>query len=78
MSDRRRIPRPGSDRRRKKTFDPVASGGLTPLPDDLHAAIARKAFELYEQRGKADGFDLDDWLQAEREVLASAHRAPST
>jgi len=24
---------------------------------------------LYEQRGSVDGFALDDWLQAEAEVL---------
>jgi len=29
----------------------------------------RRAFELYEQRGKVHGFDLDDWLQAEAEIL---------
>jgi hypothetical protein len=28
-------------------------------------ALARLAYELYEQRGCADGRDLDDWLQAE-------------
>ena len=24
-----------------------------------------RAFELYEQRGKQEGFDLEDWLQDE-------------
>jgi hypothetical protein len=33
-----------------------------------HAAIARRAFEIYTGRGRVDGFDLDDWLQAEREL----------
>jgi hypothetical protein len=27
--------------------------------------IARAAYELYLQRGGADGHDLDDWLKAE-------------
>lgn len=27
--------------------------------------VARVAYELYEQRGRADGHDLDDWLKAE-------------
>lgn len=31
--------------------------------------IARRAYQLYEARGCVDGFDLQDWLQAEREVL---------
>lgn len=30
--------------------------------------IARRAFELYEARGREDGRDSDDWLQAEREL----------
>lgn len=27
--------------------------------------IRRKAYELYEKRGRTDGHDLDDWLSAE-------------
>jgi hypothetical protein len=32
--------------------------------------IARRAYELYLSRGREDGCDLDDWLQAERELRA--------
>ena len=28
-------------------------------------AVAQLAYELYEQRGKASGRELDDWLKAE-------------
>lgn len=38
-------------------------------PEDLHQQIMRRAYELYEQRGKVHGFDIDDWLQAEAEIL---------
>ena len=38
-------------------------------PNDIEECIRRRAFELYEQRGRIDGFALDDWLQAEREIL---------
>ena len=31
--------------------------------------IRHRAYQLYEQRGTVDGFALDDWLQAEAEVL---------
>jgi hypothetical protein len=31
-------------------------------------AIANRAFELYCERGREDGHDVDDWLQAEREL----------
>jgi hypothetical protein len=30
--------------------------------------IATRAYELYQARGANDGSDLDDWLQAEREL----------
>ena len=30
--------------------------------------IANRAYELYMARGGADGQDLQDWLEAEREV----------
>jgi len=31
--------------------------------------IRLRAYELYEQRGKIEGHALDDWLQAEEEIL---------
>jgi outer membrane protein TolC len=31
--------------------------------------IAQRAYSLYEARGRQQGHDLDDWLQAERELL---------
>ena len=30
--------------------------------------IARRAYERYEERGSEHGHDVDDWLQAEREL----------
>jgi hypothetical protein len=33
-------------------------------------AIARRAYELYQARGFMDGSDVEDWLQAERELRA--------
>lgn len=38
------------------------------LPSNAEERI-RRAYQLYEQRGRTDGFALDDWLQAEREIL---------
>jgi hypothetical protein len=34
--------------------------------------IACRAFELYCQRGRQEGHDADDWLQAERELRGAA------
>ena len=33
--------------------------------------IAHRAYELYCERGCQDGHDIDDWLQAERELRDS-------
>ena len=30
--------------------------------------IQLRAYETYVQRGRIDGFDLEDWLQAEKEL----------
>jgi hypothetical protein len=30
--------------------------------------ISRRAYQLYEQRGRQEGRDLEDWLGAEREL----------
>ena len=43
--------------------------------DEVRERIAKKAYELYEQRGQQDGQDIDDWLQAEEIVMRKAHEA---
>jgi hypothetical protein len=35
---------------------------------DPQEQVRSRAFELYELRGRDDGHDLDDWLQAESEL----------
>jgi hypothetical protein len=45
----------------------------SPKPDDstnVEERIRQRAYELYDQRARADGFALNDWLQAEAEILA--------
>jgi Protein of unknown function (DUF2934) len=31
--------------------------------------IAKLAYELYEARGRVHGYDVDDWLEAEWELI---------
>jgi len=38
-------------------------------PDLQRRHIVLRAYQLYEARGCLDGFDLQDWLQAEREIF---------
>lgn len=37
---------------------------------DLGSRIARRAYELHERRGRVHGHDLEDWLEAERQILS--------
>ena len=37
----------------------------------LEETIRKRAHEIYMERGGGDGFELDDWLQAEQETLGS-------
>ena len=41
-----------------------------PSFDDLHARITARAYELYAERGCRDGCSLQDWVDAEREILS--------
>jgi hypothetical protein len=36
--------------------------------------IAQRAYEIYEREGRADGRDMDHWLQAERELREERSR----
>ena len=40
---------------------------MSSRPESLHNQIARRAYEIYERRISQGA--LDDWLQAEREIL---------
>jgi len=42
--------------------------GDTLDPDLRHRMISEAAYHLYAQRGYAEGYELDDWLQAEAQV----------
>ena len=42
--------------------------------DDPTPQIAKRAYELYEQRGRQNGQTDQDWLQAEREIKLEATR----
>lgn len=51
---------------------PETKGEALPLLDEIeqiHAAIRRKAHELFEHRQPSLESDLDNWLAAERQVL---------
>ena len=48
--------------------EPVHCQPVSPC-DDLQVRIAQRAYELHAERGYREGRALDDWLEAEREIL---------
>ncbi len=40
----------------------------------LREIIEKKAYEIYEQRGREPGKELDDWLEAEKIVIRKKKR----
>jgi hypothetical protein len=43
-----------------KSSNPAMTG------EDVRKLVAKKAYELYEKRGRKSGHSMDDWLEAER------------
>jgi hypothetical protein len=39
------------------------------MKNNLYDEVAKVAYELHEKRGRVHGYDLEDWLEAERIVL---------
>lgn len=53
-----------------KTNNSTKTNSMIPQEpfNDREAEVRRRAYELYEQRGKTAGSELQDWLQAESEM----------
>jgi HSP20 family protein len=81
------IPAVGADRilKRRKTMVETAAVKRAEEPslvkfasafdqiEDTFNALSRRAYEIFEGNGRAFGRDLEDWFQAEREVLHPVH-----
>ena len=50
-------------------FKLTASGTFVERRRQIFAAIARRAYELFEARGSEHGHDCEDWFRAESELL---------
>jgi hypothetical protein len=53
-----------------KAVEPTHTAAHRPSP----AAIAGRAYEIFLDRGGQHGHNLEDWLQAERELLSGQAR----
>jgi hypothetical protein len=59
---------------RTSSATPGDTQSLESAPDPKEQ-VRRRAFELYEQRGREEGHELDDWLQAESEIVKQQAKA---
>jgi hypothetical protein len=69
--------------RKRETSVPVVQPDGAPQysSDTLTATadrIAERAYQKFVERGGRDGRDLDDWLEAERELVGSVRERNST
>jgi H+-transporting ATPase len=53
----------------------IFDGGKALRPAALTPQIAKRAYELYEQRGRQDGRAVQDWNQAEQEIRKDEAKA---
>ena len=59
---------PGSPKPTRSTRKGNGTTGHNGDPD----AVARRAYEIYLSRGGGHGSDLEDWLEAERQVKGTS------
>jgi DUF2934 family protein len=71
------------EKRTDRDPDEIEKKQSTPAPKSdeptvlipMEQQIRQRAYELYDQRGRADAHDLDDWLQAECEIKGTQTNA---
>jgi hypothetical protein len=70
------VERPEAPETRSDAFP--SGPGITPTSAEMsperHTEIAKRAYELASRRGFRGGDELQDWLQAEREIEAGPAR----
>jgi Protein of unknown function (DUF2934) len=64
---------PDQIEKKPSTLAPKSDEPTVLIP--IEQQIQQRTYELYEQRGRTDGYDLDDWLQAEREIKGTQAKA---
>lgn len=50
-------------------IDFIVAGYVDARAEPSRHEIECLAYELYELRGRHDGFDVDDWLAAEKQLI---------
>jgi len=65
----------GSGSARQKSTRKGRKAAPSAEANGMHERIALRAYALYEERGYRHGWDLQDWLDAEREILSPTSRS---
>jgi hypothetical protein len=73
QQDKRVDRRPEEIEQRPSTLERKSDEPTVLIPTERQ--IQQRAYELYERRGRTDGHDLDDWLQAERGIKGRQAKA---
>jgi hypothetical protein len=47
---------------------------MSPSGEQAQDRIALRAYELYEQRGRQEGRALEDWVNAERQLVSASSK----
>ena len=55
----------------------AAENSANSLSSTIQEQIRQRAYELYEKRGRLEGYEHEDWIRAESEVLAQYDREKS-
>jgi hypothetical protein len=63
-----------SEKVAEKSQEEVAAVNSGPTREEIEI----RAYQIYQERGGAEGSDVEDWLQAESELLNEASRHKSS
>ncbi len=74
-------PTPSLQKEKVKQQDKEADASLAQskaLSSEDHTRVEELAYALYEQRGRKDGHDLEDWFNAEQRILSHGRASRSS
>lgn len=60
------------------TSPPAPQPAASAAPTISSESIAMRAYDKWRQRGQPDGTQMQDWLEAEKELLAEAAKPAKT
>jgi len=68
-------PRPDSEQRAAPISTPASNARADASPEEIRQLIAEAAYYRAKQRGFQPGHELEDWVQAESEVMRRVERS---